>query len=287
MMVCSAAGRIRRCSLLAVPLLALPPLVTVAPAAGAADEWPSSMRVNYEISFNGFHIGSFEFASQAEQQSYSLIANARLSLLLGAFSWDGQTRSFGMIAKEATKPAAFTFDFKSSLKSGSLAMGFSDGAVTKITHLPPVPENPAAIPLREDHLKGVVDPLSALMILSRASPTKPCERRIPVFDGRERFDLLFSYKGEMKVTEQLASGQPAIAYLCKVRYLPIAGHKVDPETQFMAASDAIEVALRPIPAANVLVPYHITIPTLLGPVSIVSKRVDIVSPGKPEIALLH
>jgi hypothetical protein len=69
--------------------------------------------------------------------------------------------------------------------------------------------------------------------------------------------------------------------------LPIAGHKVDPETQFMAASDAIEVALRPIPAANVLVPYHITIPTLLGPVSIVSKRVDIVSPGKPEIALLH
>ena len=32
----------------------------------------------------------------------------------------------------------------------------------------------------------------------------------------------------------------------------------------MAANDAIEVALRPVPSANVLVPYQITIPTMAG-----------------------
>ena len=75
---------------------------------------------------------------------------------------------------------------------------------------------------------------------------------------------MFSRKGEMQVTEQQPSGQPGIAHVCRVRYLPIAGHKVDSDTKFMAANDAIEVALRPVPSANVFVPYQITIPTMAG-----------------------
>ena len=54
------------------------------------------------------------------------------------------------------------------------------------------------MPLREQHLKGVLDPLSAIMVLSRGSSANPCDRRLPIFDGKERFDLVFSYKGEMQ-----------------------------------------------------------------------------------------
>jgi len=143
------------------------------------------------------------------------------------------------------------------------------------------------IPLREQHLKGVVDPLSAIMVLSSKTAVDPCDRRIPIFDGKERFDLLFSRKGEMRVTEQAPSGQPGVAHVCRVRYLPIAGHKIDSDTKYMAANDAIEVALRPVPSANVFIPYQITIPTMAGSATIVSKRVDIVSPGKPQIAMLY
>ena len=81
--------------------------------------------------------------------------------------------------------------------------------------------------------------------------------------------------------------KPGMAHVCRVRYLPIAGHKVDSDTKYMAANDAIEVMLRPIPSANVFVPYQITIPTIAGVATIVSKRVDIVLNGKPQIALLH
>ena len=154
-------------------------------------------------------------------------------------------------------------------------------------HLPPMVATVPIIPLREHHLKGVVDPLSAIMMLSRGSTVDPCDRRIPIFDGKERFDLLFSRKGEMRVTEQAPSGQPGVAHVCRVRYLPIAGHKIDSETNYMAANDAIEVALRPVPSANVFVPYQISIPTMAGPATIVSKRIEIVSPGKPQIAMLH
>lgn len=253
----------------------------------AADNWPASMRAVYDVNFNGFNIGSFEFQSQAEQQSYTLTGNAKLSILLGAITWDGETRSFGMIAKEATKPASFSFDYRSGPRVGSTKMGFADGAVANVLQLPPPLPNPQVIPVREDHLKGVVDPLSAIMVLSRGSSTNPCDRRIPIFDGRERFDLVFSYKGETRVTEQASSGQPGVAFVCKVRYLPIAGHKADAETKFMASNTDIEVSLRPVPAANVFVPYQITIPTMAGFATIVSKRVEIISPGKPQIALLH
>jgi hypothetical protein len=256
-------------------------------AASAAENWPANMRALYDINFNGFNVGTFEFQSQAERQSYTLLGNAKLSVLLGAFSWDAETRSFGLLVNHAPKPASFTFDYKSSLRAGSTKLGFANGAVSAISHLPPEMPRPDTVPLREQHLKGVVDPLSALMMLARVSNANPCDRRLPIFDGKERFDLVFSYKGERRVVEQAPSGQPSVAHVCRVRYLPIAGHKIDSETSHMAASNDIEVALRPVPSANVLIPYQVTIPTMAGSATIVSKRVEIDSPGKPQIALLH
>ncbi len=252
----------------------------------AAEPWPASVRALYDISFNGFSVGTFEFESQAESESYTLTASARLSMLLGAFTWNGETRSFGLLGSQLPKPAAFTFDFKSNTRTGSTRLGFSDGTVINVSQQPPVVTTVPTVPLRSQHLRDVVDPLSAIMVLSRGG-TGPCDRRIPIFDGKERFDLVFSHKGEMRVAEQSPSGQPAVAHVCRVRYLPIAGHKLDNETSFMASNTGIEVVLRPVPSANVLVPYQVQVPTLAGTAVITSKRIEISSPGKPQIALLH
>jgi Protein of unknown function (DUF3108) len=273
-------------SLLAPFVASLAAIAMGISAPAFAQGWPASVRALYDVNFNGFNIGSLEFRSEAEQQSYTLLTNTRLSILLGAFTFDGETRSFGMLVNQAPKPAAFTFDFRSNLRAGSTKIGFSDGSVTNVTNLPPAAANPNVVPLRQQDLKGVLDPLSAILVVSRPNAS-PCDRRVPIFDGRERFDLIFTYKGEMKVSEQKPSGQPDVAFVCRVKYLPITGHKVDPETKFMANSDSIEVVLRPVPSANMLVPYRINIPTLAGYASIVSKRIEIATPGKAQIALTH
>lgn len=272
------------CSILGALLAAL---AASSGAAVATELWPASVRAFYEISFNGFQVGTLEFQSQAESESYTLVANAQLSILLGAFSWNSETRSFGLIVNQAPRPAAFTFDFRSNLRAGSTKLGFSDGVVTNISHLPLPIVNPDAIPLREQHLKGVLDPLSAIMALSRAPTANPCDRRFPIFDGKERFDLVLSHKGNTKIAEQAPSGQPEFAHVCRVRYQPIAGHKLDNDTRFMAANNDIEVSLRPVPSANVFIPYQVSIPTMAGSATLLSRRVEIASPGKPQIALLH
>src|SRR5262245_11200625 len=272
-----------------VPIVAS--LIAFAAGGGVASTgaagWPTVVRASYEVSFNGFYVGTFDFEAQTEDQSYSLSGNARLTLLLGAFTWIGETRAFGLLANQAPKPAAFAFDFKANSKIGSTKVDFDNGSVLEVVHIPkPIPKGDI-VPLREQHLKGVLDPLSAIMVVSDYSTPDPCDRHLPIFDGKERFDLDMSYKGEMKVAEQQPSGQPAIAHVCRVKYKPIAGHKTDAENSYLATTDGIEVSLRPVPSANILVPYQITIPTIVGYATIVSKRVEIESPGLPQIALLH
>src|SRR3981189_2320725 len=186
MLKCAFVARSVCCFL--AGLVSLVGLVSGSGAPAAAESWPANVRALYEINFNGFNVGTFEFQSQAESQSYTLTANARLSVLLGAFTCKGETRSFGMIVNQAPKPASFTFDFRSNLRAGSTKLGFSDGAVTNILNLPQMVSTTPTIPVREQHLKGVVDPLSAIMMLSRGATADPCDRRIPIFDGKERFD---------------------------------------------------------------------------------------------------
>ena len=272
---------------LAPILVSLVAFVTGDVLASRAYAWPASVRAVYEVNFNGFTVGTFEFLSQSEDQSYTLTGNAQLSLLLGAFTWVGETRTFGLIANHIPKPAAFTFEFRANSKTGSTKIDFANGAVFGVKHSPPAALKTDAVPLREQHLKGVLDPLSAIMVVARYANPDPCDHRLPIFDGKERFNLLLSYKGQVKVNEQQPSGQPAIAHVCRVKYQPIAGHKIDAENSYLATTDAIEISLRPIPSANILVPYQITIPTLIGYATIISKRVEIESPGLPQIALLH
>lgn len=250
-----------------------------------AQGWPAGIAAEYEVNYNGFNVGSFAFRAQAEQQSYTLTGNASLSMLLGVINWTGDIRTFGSIGNNAPKPVMYAFDAKSGSRTAAVRIGFDGGAATSVTRMPQLPPKPETVPLREQHLQGVVDPLSAMMIVTQGST--PCERRIPIFDGRERFDLVLTRKGETRVTEQQPSGQPGVAHVCKVRYVPIAGYTADSDTRFMAANDGIEVVLRPIPSAKLYVPYQITIPMPLGSATLVSKRVEITQAGKPRIALLH
>lgn len=273
-------ARFRRTALLAA-------LAAFLPAAAAADDgWPSKVSAKYKITFNGFDIGSFRFDSSIGPRSYSLTGSAELSALLGAFKWTGATRSSGALAAGEPKPADYAFNYKSNSKKGSVAMTFSGGRVANATVVPPSSQSKRTVPLTERHLEGVLDPLSAVMAMSRGRQTNPCGRTISIFDGKQRFDLELSYRRQQNVIEAKPSGQPGVAFVCRVRYVPIAGHKDNDETRTMAANTGIEVALRPIPSANILIPYQITIPTALGSAVLTSQRVEITT-GMRQIALVH
>ena len=268
---------------LAFSLVALLP---VSPAS-ADQPWPASVSASYKVVVAGFDLGKFNFTSTMNGSFYTLTGNADLTWGFGMFSWSSKTRSSGSVAGDRVTPAGYTFDYSSNTKAGSAKIGFMGGDVSAVSIVPPSPPVPGVQPLRDQHLKTVLDPLSAVIAMSRGNAANPCGHRVAVFDGKQRFDLALTFRRQEKVTETTPSGQPGIAYVCRVQYIPVAGHKLGKDTQDLASNAGIEIFLRPIPSASLLVPHRIVMPTAIGTVEIMLQRVDIIAPGNKQITLTH
>jgi hypothetical protein len=281
-MMCSA----RRIARAAVVAAAGAMVISPAPAS-AADGWPARVQATYDVNFGGINVGTYEFQSSSEGQSYKLTSNAKLSLLLGALRWTGTTQASGKLAGEQAKPHTFGFDYQSQSKTGSTQMSFNDDTVTQVLHTPPAKMKDGIIPVQTQHLKGVLDPLSAVLAISRGTEANPCGRRIPIYDGHQRFDLVMTPKGKVQIADLSHGGQPSTGYVCRVRYIPIAGHKPDENTKYLAQNNDIEIILRAIPAANIFIPHQINIPTIAGAASLVARRVNVTTSNHQQIALVH
>lgn len=255
-------------------------------SAEAADPWPAEVRAVYKIQFNGFEIGQFAFNSSVHERTYAVTANADISALLGVVRWNGVTRVSGALAGNAPRPAGFSFDYQGSSKAGSLRMGFSNGGITSLEQTPALVESPDTVPLQPAHMRGVLDPLSAILALSRPRDGNPCNQKVPVFDGKVRFDLTFSFKEDAPIGEVQRGAAVEMVRVCRVRVLPIAGHRDDEASAQLKRSMGIEVAFRAIPSAKLFVPHRITVPTFAGAAVLTSHSVHIRTQNE-QIALVN
>lgn len=254
----------------------------------AADrDWPARVTASYKVAFNGFDIGRFSFDAEVRSGRYVLDGNAEISALLGAFKWQGLSRASGAVASQGAEPAAYTFDFRSSSKSGAVKVAFKKGSVQTVSTSPPSPPSEEIVPVEPRHLTDVLDPLSAVLALTRAGAGDPCRQRLPVFDGKQRFDLVMSPMGERQLVEKRPSGQPGTLIICQMRYQPIAGYKRGAETEDLARTMKIEIALRPVPSANLMVPHEIKIPTLVGSAVLSLDRMEIMTSNSDQIAFVN
>lgn len=250
-------------------------------AAGDAD-WPSHVSAVYSITFNGFDIGRFAFEADVRAKSYTLNGDAEISALLGFVKWQGLTRTSGQISGAKATPAAYTFDYNSSAKSGSVRMSFRNGAVVSSAASPPLPTTPDMVPLERSQLKGVLDPLSAVMAMTRPASDNPCSQHLPIYDGLQRFDLVSAPAGTRQLPGQLGN-----VHVCEMRYQPISGYKRGRETEDLARTLKIEIALLPVPNTGLYVPHEIKIPTLVGSTALKLQKIDIVTSDQKQIAFAN
>ncbi|HRY05577.1 MAG TPA: DUF3108 domain-containing protein [Hyphomicrobiaceae bacterium] len=275
--------RLARLGLAAAGVLALFGLSGSHHASAAGDvDWPSHVSALYSISFNGFDLGRFAFQADVRAKSYTLSGDAEISALLGFVKWQGLTRTAGHISGAKALPSGYAFDFSSSGKSGSVSMSFRNGAVRSALASPPLPTTPDMVPVERSQLKGVLDPLTAVMVMTRPAGDNPCNQRLPIYDGLQRFDLIATPAG----TRQL-SGQQGILHVCEMRYRPISGYKRGSETEELARSLKIEIAMLPVPNAGLYVPHEIKIPTLVGSAVLKLQKIDIVTSNQDQIAFVN
>ncbi|MEZ5843265.1 MAG: DUF3108 domain-containing protein [Hyphomicrobiaceae bacterium] len=264
-------------------------LPAVATAKAEVAPWPSAVQAAYDIHFAGIDIGNFVMTSELVGRDYKVTGNAKISIAFGAFTWRATAVSTGTAGPRGPEPARHTFQFRRNSKAGSVAMGFARGRVASLDVQPQRRPDPRRVPVEPQHLTGVYDPMSAILAVTRANGSAdPCKRRIGVFDGRQRLDLEFTFKRHETIREARASGQPRKGYVCRVRYIPVAGHKkVDREVSMISGSNEIEVVLQHVPSAGLYIPAMVRVPTPAGTAALVAKAIDITTIRQERIALRH
>ena len=242
---------------------------------------PESYQVSatYKITLNSFAIGTLRYESSVGFNGYVVESQVELSALFGAVSWKGTTRSSGTLNGARPQPGNYSFDFRGSTGAGAVHLGFGEAGVSSLSIWPARSLAADTVPLKGKHLKGVLDPLSAVLAMTRTGGKSPCGRKVAIFDGQQRFDLELYYRRK----QPLGRGK---AIVCRVKYRPIAGYRANDETKTMSRSTGIEIAFRPVAGTGLMVPDQITIPTISGPIGLKAQRIDVKTAGNRRIALV-
>jgi hypothetical protein len=242
----------------------------------------STVNAVYRIHWLGAHIGDFKIRSSITNRRYSLQANAEVSVFFGAVSWQGVTSSYGLMTANGPVPQNYTFRYATNDRREAIELRFQQKMVSDIIINPPAHPGSRNVPVTAADLQNVLDPLSAVVLLSQARLNRhggdACDKRIPIFDGRIRYDLVLSPKGTRTIG---AAGKlRGQAYVCRVGYVPIAGHRLGKQgADYATGNTGIEVWLVPLPEAGLLVPYYVHVPTPAGTASMVTAKFDLETPS--------
>ena len=234
--------------------------------AGGSAAQAASVEATYDVSLLGLSFGTANLSGDVDGSRYKLDIQARLTGLVGGFTGGrGSGAATGAVTGSRLLPTTFAVSSASSSESRTVRMALERGAVQALAIEPPIDAKPDRVPLKDDHQRNVVDPISAfLMPVDNASGTNAaaCNRTLPIFDGAARYDIKLSSAGTRNVKLEGYSGPVSI---CQARFVPIAGHRaLRPSTKFMAENRDITTWLAPIAGTDVMVPVRISVKTMIG-----------------------
>jgi uncharacterized protein DUF3108 len=250
-------ARLRRTACLAA-MLAL----AIAGAARA----DSRLEAHFGASVAGLNVGRTDVAIVIGSAEYTSAASGRASgLLRTLLSGEGTLSTRGAVVDDRLVPASFSARTVGDDETSAVTMTLEGGDAKDVTAETSDPDA-ERVPLTAEHRKGVVDPLSALLVqvggTGAVVTAAACQRTLPIFDGRRRFDLTLSYK---RIDQVKAKGYAGPAVVCAVAFKAIAGHRVGSAlVKYLGGGRDIELTLAPIAGTRLLAPFRLSIANLLG-----------------------
>ncbi len=243
---------------------------------GAACVQAAEFEADYGISLLGLPLGSANIKGTVSPGSYKIDMTSRLSGLAGAFTGGkGGGSASGGLTNGRIVPSAFAVTAASSSEQRTVRVSLPGGNVAAASIEPPLDEKIDRVPVLAAHKRGIIDPISALLMpvpASAADQSAVCNRTIPIFDGAARYDIRMSFSSARQVQTNGYSG-PAI--ICAVRYVPISGHRSERKaTKFMAENRDISVWLVPLAGTAIMVPFRVSVKTMIGTAVMEASRLE-------------
>ncbi len=141
----------------------------------------------------------------------------------------------------------------------------------------PPPVSKDRVPVTEADRRSVADPLSAVLIPTKAGPgmlsSSDCNHVLMIFDGRRRYNLVLTFARMGKVT--VAHGYAGPILVCGVTLQPIAGYRSDSLlVKYVAGRRDMELWFAPIAGTAIMAPVRVLMPTLIGTLKIDADRFE-------------
>ncbi len=234
---------------------------------------------SYGVTLAGIPIGTISGSLEIDERRFNVTAEGATS---GAFrvvlNGLGEIATSGVRARGESLPSKYALTTVIRTREERVRMEFNGRSATNVSIDPEPAPNGALLRLTEAHRNRVVDPLTAALVNSAERGGSPgpesCQRTVPVFDGRVRYDLKLAFKQLASVTTPI--GYQGAAVVCQLLFVPIAGH--DPDRflfKYLGEQRDMEVWLIPVAGAGVLVPYRVSIRTPIGLGVMEAKRLEI------------
>ena len=220
----------------------------------------------------GIEIGRAALTVDITDDGYAAAGSAKVTGLARLVSrGEGSVAARGNFINGKVSPLSYSSTSETNKKAEEIRISLANNVVKEFAVSPPTPPAEDRVPVTEQHRQDVVDPMSAAVITVPGSGDllahDSCERTISIFDGRQRYDLVFSY--ERTEAAKNVKGYNGPMLVCRVAYRPIAGHRAARlQVKYMQSNKNIFVWLAPVAGTRVLFPIRVSIVTLVGVVQV-------------------
>lgn len=244
--------------------------VTATNAEAQITPAPEQLYVEYTGSVLFLKVADISLSAAFTDETYSAAATFQSAGLLSWFDdTDIEASTSGYRVEAGLTPYRYEHTNHASNKGRVVGIDFEDGTAMPDVQ-PPFGSmgDPAAT---DEERAGALDPVSALLQIVTAIPsgeTGRCEGRVPVFDGKARYNLRLNNAGMDTVRTRGWRGE---ALRCQAFIEPISGYDEGDRPSEDDTNRPVTIWLADI--EDVLVPVRFRAQTELGSINVVASRV--------------
>jgi hypothetical protein len=252
-------------------------VLLAAQATGAAAQ-TTRLDAAYSVHMTGIPIGHGAVILDINEAGFAAAGSAKFTGLVRMIAkGEGSSTVRGSFQANRVTSSLFSTKSVSGSRDEKVEIIVENGFAKEFSVLPPRTDDEGPrVPLTQTARTNVVDPLSAGLILVSAPGDalnpQSCNRTLPIFDARFRYDVVLSYLRTENASAK-TDGYRGPVLVCQARYVPIAGHRTDrPQVKQLADNRELFVWLAPVAGTRALVPIKVSISTGLGTMVVEATR---------------
>jgi hypothetical protein len=242
------------------PGTALALIIALGESAGQA-ALPAPVSLSYDLYIRGFPVLTLDFRIVETAGAYSvsgLIRTSGVADWLAGFAMRSESR--GVIAAEVLHPSVHESSSHWRHNERGTHLDFAaDGTVAAVVSGAEEPGVP--LPTAQQ-TAGTLDPLTAILAIDHEiARAGSCDIRVPIFDGRRRYDLVLMDEG---IERAVAPADAGAVRRCRIELVKIAGFS----GREVARSDHGRAWVRAQGEGSPALPLRIEFDSKWGPITV-------------------